>query len=211
MESGTRRERERTQREAEIVAAAERIFCEKGFESASMDEIASAAQFTKRTVYLYFKGKEELFFAAALNGFLKLFAALQAASPPGATGYQKILEGYRAYYVFYRENPGVFRMINEVGAVKSKAKTETPGLKELLRFDNELFRWVADNVAGGKADGSIREDLDPVMATFSIIFMMTGFFNQLSLNGKTFLDHFSLDPEEFSDYSMQLLLGSIRR
>jgi len=211
MDTETRRERERRVREAEIVAAAEQVFSSKGFEAASMDEIAAAAEFTKRTVYLYFENKEELFFAAALKGFEKLFAALQAASAEGSSGYRKLLDGSRAYYRFYREQPGTLRMIDEIGPVKKKAKAQTPRLKALMEFDNQLFRWVAGVVAEGKADGSIRQDVDALQATFSIIFMMTGFFNQLSLTGTTFLEHFSLDPEEFSAYSMRMLFESIRR
>lgn len=176
-----------------------------------MDEIATAAQFTKRTVYLYFENKEELFYAAALNGFRKLFEALKTSASSPSSGYDRLLNGSRAYYTFYREHPGTLRMIEEIGQVKKKSMTESPRLKNLMEFDNELFRWVASVISEGKADGSIREDIDSVKATFSVIFMMTGFFNQMSLTGTTFLSHFSLDPEEFCAYSMQMLLGSIRR
>ena len=46
-----------------IVLAAKRVFLEKGFQYATMDEIAAQAQTTKRTVYNHFKNKEELFHA----------------------------------------------------------------------------------------------------------------------------------------------------
>ncbi len=41
--------------------AAARVFAEKGFNKATVDEIAEAAEVAKGTVYYYFKGKEELF------------------------------------------------------------------------------------------------------------------------------------------------------
>ena len=46
----SRRERERLVRESEIIAAAEKLFIVKGFDNTTMDEIAKAAEFTKRTV-----------------------------------------------------------------------------------------------------------------------------------------------------------------
>ena len=46
----SRKERERLARESEIIAAAEKLFIAKGFESTTMDEIAEAAEFTRRTV-----------------------------------------------------------------------------------------------------------------------------------------------------------------
>ncbi|WP_369693305.1 helix-turn-helix domain-containing protein [Acetobacterium wieringae] len=41
------------------MAVAEKIFGQNGFESASMDEIALEAQFTKRTLYQYFENNGE--------------------------------------------------------------------------------------------------------------------------------------------------------
>ena len=46
---------------AAIVDAAQRIFLAKGFDGASMDAIALAANVSKRTVYNRFRSKEELF------------------------------------------------------------------------------------------------------------------------------------------------------
>jgi AcrR family transcriptional regulator len=51
----------RARKNAAIIAAAVQIFLKKGFESASMDEIASAAGVSKRTVYQHFANKEQLF------------------------------------------------------------------------------------------------------------------------------------------------------
>lgn len=211
MKNDARRERERLVREGEIIAAAEKIFSQKGFDEASMDEIALEAQFTKRTLYLYFENKEDLFFAAALNGFNKLFAYLQKASENEQTGFMKLLHGSRGYYQFYKDYPEILRLIGAIGPVKKKSKENSQRLKELMQIDNEMFEWVARVIAEGKADGSIRDDLDAVKVTFSIIFMMTGFFNQLSITGETFLKYVEQDPEEFSSYSMNLLFNSIKK
>ena len=211
MENITRRERERLTRESEIIAAAEKIFGLKGFEDASMDEIALEAQFTKRTLYFYFDSKEELYFAAALKGFKLLFNYLTDASIPAKTGFMKLVQGSRGYYRFARECPGTMRLICGIGQVKKKAVEGSQRLKELMTFDNEMFQWVAHVIEEGKGDGSIRNDLDSVKASFSIIFMMTGFFNQLSMTGETFLKHFALDLESFSNYSMNLLFDSMKK
>jgi AcrR family transcriptional regulator len=196
-------------REGEIVQAAEQVFGQKGFDGASMDEIALAAQFTKRTLYQYFPSKEELFYTAALRGFQALLASVEAASQDARTGIEKLRAGSRAYYRFSKEQPDAMRVIGEIGQVKKRTGTGSARLEELMRFDNEMFHWVARVIEAGKADGSVRGDLDAVKATFSIIFMMTGFFNQLALTGETFAAHFKLDAEEFSGYSMDLLFDSM--
>lgn len=55
-----------------IVAAARKTFLAKGFDAASMDQIALTAKVSKRTVYNRFRSKEELFAAAILETCRKL-------------------------------------------------------------------------------------------------------------------------------------------
>ena len=45
----------------QIIDGACRVFLERGFDAASMGEIARAARVSKGTLYVYFKSKEELF------------------------------------------------------------------------------------------------------------------------------------------------------
>jgi AcrR family transcriptional regulator len=56
-----RRERDRLLRRADLLQAAERVFADKGYHAASMEEIATAAEYGTGTVYLYFKDKEALY------------------------------------------------------------------------------------------------------------------------------------------------------
>ncbi|NMB83912.1 TetR/AcrR family transcriptional regulator [Candidatus Roizmanbacteria bacterium] len=51
-----------------IVRAAEKIFARDGFTSASIDDVAEAANIAKGTVYYHFRSKDELFFEIIDNG-----------------------------------------------------------------------------------------------------------------------------------------------
>jgi AcrR family transcriptional regulator len=59
-ETLSRREKQQRTRKALLEAAA-RLFCERGLEGASVDEVAQAAGYTKGAFYANFKSKEELF------------------------------------------------------------------------------------------------------------------------------------------------------
>lgn len=60
----TRRDRERQARSRAILDAALATFAEKGYEGATLDEVAESAEFAKGTLYNYFPGgKEEILFA----------------------------------------------------------------------------------------------------------------------------------------------------
>ena len=53
--------RRKQARPGEILDAALRVFAEKGYAAARMEDIAARAGVTKGTIYLYFSGKEEVF------------------------------------------------------------------------------------------------------------------------------------------------------
>ncbi|WAC25864.1 TetR/AcrR family transcriptional regulator [Ancylobacter sp. SL191] len=51
----------------EVIEGARRVFFDKGFDGASMDEVARAAGVSKATIYAHFSSKDELFEALVLS------------------------------------------------------------------------------------------------------------------------------------------------
>jgi AcrR family transcriptional regulator len=62
-----RKQREKERRREDIIVAARKIFSAKGFNSATMEEIATEAELSPGTLYLYFKNKEELHTSLSIN------------------------------------------------------------------------------------------------------------------------------------------------
>ena len=54
---------DKEEKRCDIARASIDLFCEKGIQHTSIDEIAKSAGVAKGTVYLYFKNKEEIIFA----------------------------------------------------------------------------------------------------------------------------------------------------
>jgi len=61
MGTAERRQREKKQREEQIQEAAVKVLLEKGFNGATIEGIAKAAELSPGTIYLYFKNKEDLY------------------------------------------------------------------------------------------------------------------------------------------------------
>lgn len=62
-----RKEREKEKRRQQIMVAAKRVFSAKSFNKATMEDIATEAELSPGTIYLYFKNKEELFASLSLR------------------------------------------------------------------------------------------------------------------------------------------------
>src|SRR3954464_9622571 len=69
----------RAVREAQMVAAAERLFAEHGYHGVSMDQIAAASGITKPMLYDYFCSKEGLFLARPARARGGLFEGIGGA------------------------------------------------------------------------------------------------------------------------------------
>jgi AcrR family transcriptional regulator len=211
MNNLTRRDREKSLREEEIISAAEKIFCLKSFDEASMDEIAKEAQFTKRTLYQYFESKEDLYRAVVLKGFSRMFSFLSEMSDNEQTGYIRIQQSCSYLYQFYKDNPQLFRVISSWGYIKNKFTIEDKNSNVLTQFKDNILQPIVRMIEDGKADGSINAYIDSEKTALSLFFLMTGFLNQLSITSGTFADYFSLNIDSLSIYTVDLLLGTLRQ
>ncbi|MCM2475848.1 TetR/AcrR family transcriptional regulator [Rhizobium sp. CG5] len=64
-----------------ILAAAERVFVDQGYGASTMEEIARAAEMSKKTLYQYFTDKESLFAALLQSDVMPDFPEVPADGP----------------------------------------------------------------------------------------------------------------------------------
>jgi AcrR family transcriptional regulator len=74
------RERKRAETHARIQDAGMKLFFDKGFEATTLDEVAEAADVSRRTLLNYFGSKEEIVFSAKA-GFPQMVADAVTARP----------------------------------------------------------------------------------------------------------------------------------
>jgi len=77
------RERKKALTRAAIVQTAQRLFEERGFDNVTVAEIADAANVSVKTLFVYFRAKEDLAFAD--NRLIDEIIAALVARPPGTT------------------------------------------------------------------------------------------------------------------------------
>lgn len=93
------RERRLERTRALLLDAAEEVFAEKGFTSASLDDIARSAGYTKGAIYKHFETKEDLFLAVSDRYWRRYFEnfaeVLSAATEVGASELDAIAQRWR--------------------------------------------------------------------------------------------------------------------
>jgi len=100
-----RKEREKERRRQQIIVAAKRVFSEKGFNKATMEDIAHEAELSPGTLYLYFKNKEELYASLSLRILQYLHIRVEHVNKEDLAAEQKMDALVEAMYDVYAFDP----------------------------------------------------------------------------------------------------------
>jgi AcrR family transcriptional regulator len=148
-----------------ILEAARRVFAERGYDGATMDHIAAAANMTKGAVYHHFKNKKDLFWILSerrLNQQMNLANA--AALPEGTTAEQGLLLLFKGVLEGLVAEPGWTRLHFEI-----LSRTRDPDTAKLFqRHDDYLINRIALDIAAAQKNDEYRADIAPEAMAFLI-------------------------------------------
>lgn len=149
-----------------ILDAARRIFAQRGYDGATMDEIAAAANMTKGAVYHYFDNKRELFWILSERRLNQQISLANSAVVPAG---QSASEGLELLFSTVMESlvadPGWTRLHFEILSRTRDAETA-----ELFRrTDSYLTNRIAADIAAAQAAGTFRQGVEPEAMAFVIV------------------------------------------
>jgi len=142
-----------------------RVFADRGYEGASMDDVARAAGITKASIYHHVSGKEALLERGLSRALDALFAVLDL--PDARTG--SALERLR--FIVRNVSETTLDRLPELSVlfrVRGSSKIVRDALERRRRFD----RVVTDLLVEAQREGSVRADLDARLAA-RLIFGMS--------------------------------------
>ncbi len=141
-----------------VLNVAVRVFNERGFEGTSMEDLARALGVTKSAIYHHYSGKAELLRQSldrALDGLFAVTREPEATTGPAVDRLEHVLRGAVAVLVERLEH------VTLLLRLRGNTEVERRALERRREFD----RFVGDLVRAGMADGDIRPDIDPAVAS----------------------------------------------
>lgn len=205
-----RQKREKNRRKEEMVEAAELLFFSRGFEETSMDQIAEAAEFSKRTLYKYFPSKEELISAIALRGLLILKDLMikkiskeknsidQAYALAGA-----FIEFYNDYHNYHKAKIYFLRNIEKQNGTGENTR-------KCRRLISDLQEILVEIINQGIKDGSFRSDLDRIKTAATVAATINGVV-MLSSEARVLNKEFHVSYEEILNQGIEMMVEYIRK
>ena len=154
-----RREANKREKLARIRQAAKHVFLEKGFEAATVREIAVGADVAFGTLFLYAKNKQDLLLLIFEEEFLRIAERASAKADPAAPFLEQVVAFLAEFFDFFCATPALSRdMLKEVtfstgGIVAARVRA---GVQDV---QPHLARLVARAQAEGQVSSGISPDL----------------------------------------------------
>lgn len=192
-----------------ILLAARHLFESKGIASTTMDDIAKQADYSKSTLYVYFKSKDEILNTILYDQMVCLKNLLQEC----LDGYHDFSSCYRAIckelIAFEHRSPIYYELLLGTINFHKESCMEQPILGELYRVGEEINEIVAQMLQNGIAEQIVRAD---ILVIPTVLYLWSGISETIRFanNKKEYLqERFSMSKEEYMEYCFSLLIKSV--
>lgn len=182
----------------QIIDIATAEFVEKGLAGARIDEIAGKA--TKRKIYYYFEGKDELYRAVLERAYRRVRASEDAVDVESGTAVESLRRLIEHDVRYHSEHPELVRLVMNENIYRAEHLKQIAALQTSNRRVIDLLAGI---IARGEAEGSFRRGIDPVDLHLNMTAL--AFYNVS--NQFTFAHNFGIDmtsPEAIARRATQV-------
>ena len=208
---GRRKKEPRSVHRENIATAASCLFMKNGFSATTMNDIAAEAGYSKATLYVYFKNKEEIIGFLVLSSMKKLCSCItNALQNENSTRkcYDTICNGLVKYE---KEFPYYFRIVLEKIKIDFESTEYLPEEKETYEVGESIREMMINFLKSGIEKGDLKDNLEIEPTFFSFWGMLAGVIQLASSKEKYIESTMGLTKEQFLQYSFDMLYSSIAK
>ena len=203
-----RKEREKELRSESIIDAAERIFFDKGFEHATMNDVAEEAELSKGALYLYFHSKNELCMAILQRSLLILKGIFELLRDnKEQTGIEKFPKLATLFINFTKRYPNHYDSLLSYREHRENCPATGKIIKSTIEENKNINNIISDIIKAGQTDKTIKKNIDAEKLSLALWGNFTGIMPSSILSEKATLN---FSPQNIIEYHFELLLNAIR-
>jgi AcrR family transcriptional regulator len=193
-----------------IIAAAKELFDAKGVEATSMDEIAAKAQYSKSTVYVYFSGKEDIYYSIVSQHINRLYEGIADILNQQKVYKNRYFSICNLLAAFYEQYPMYSDYIFAKVSVNPADFERLPVLKTIFETSekiNELMAAMLKEDSEGGGDKNARTAPAGLVFWSSISSIIT-----YSAGKDQYLqEQMGMSREDFLKFGFNLLFQGLKR
>jgi AcrR family transcriptional regulator len=156
----------RRRRSPEIIAAAARVFAERGYHGATTQDIADVLGIRQASLYYYFSSKEGALEVVCLQGVEDFFEAAKAIAKEPSTAAERLKSLINSHLIPLIDRSDFMKVfLNERQHLPAESR------RKIGKWSRGLERIYEDVLKEGVRTGEFRADLDTRVATLAILGM----------------------------------------
>lgn len=191
-----------------ILGAAKELFDLKGVEKTTMDDIAALADYSKSTIYVYFKSKEDIYNSIVENYIDILIGEMSVCintDKDFEDSYYKLCE---CLVNFEERYPGYYAsLMGEDKLTNSRKKSSAKGLV----LNSGISEVIAKLLTKGIDNKTLRSDIDVKPTVLYVWSAISGIIRVADKKETVFYEGLNMDKEEYLRYSFRTFYESLAR
>jgi AcrR family transcriptional regulator len=215
-----RREEEKELRRRAILDAARRVVGRDGVEKATMGRVAREARLSRALLYFYFRDQDDLWWALVSEGLSRLGDYFREAARRADDGLDALERIGWAYVRLSREHPVEWELLahKEVQDLAAEdGQTEEAPHDELRdhraaceRLGSGIHQLMAEQVARGVEDGSVRADVgDPLTTALALWGATHGLLQIARMKESMLAGGYGISPDDYLEHGIRMLTRSM--
>jgi len=204
-----RKEREKEHRKEDILDAAQKVFFEKGLATATMDEIAEAAELSKGTLYLYYKSKEDMYLGVMMRGMEELHTEFERIGLSNISTVEKMVKLGEAYKEHFYKHRKFFRMTNFLQSPQFHKQVSDEMKQSCDAEGQKVWNVIHSILQHGVKEGLLRSDFNPIEIGVILWSNTTALLSRIDNEGESWKIRFNIDLEHTLELSNRLLFEAI--
>ena len=188
-----------------ILTSAEIVFENKGYEAASVDDIAFKAGISKSTIYVYFKSKK-LIWDSIICGYMEQLLEFAKKASKDNYGFEKryyqlcfdIADKFEEHPLFYKAAFGNVFM-----------ESDQEVYKKIYDVTEQTHEAIAAFIRSGIDEGVVKKDLDVYPAVIMMWSSISGIISTALDKEKYLKLRFNMTKKEYLKKAFKVLLDGI--
>jgi AcrR family transcriptional regulator len=151
-------------RHDELIQITSEVFAEKGFEGASLQDIADGFGILKGSLFHYIQSKDDLLYEIIKGVYVGAEDSIWAIAKDDDTATNRLHRLIIAYVTYIADHqPSVTVWLHDLNSLEASRR------KEIAAFEERDRNRLSDLIAEAQREGSIPEDSDLQILTFALL------------------------------------------
>lgn len=192
-----------------ILDASRSLFREHEPEQTTMDDIAKAADYSKATLYVYFKNKDEIYHTILLERMKEIHQQMIDVLSRENRAMHQYVGICLVLSKFYEESPSQFDHMMEIMVADTELREKSLIMGKLNQMGEDIIATVGVVIQNGIIEGVFREDIPELASSLIYWSSLSGIIEIANKKSIYIRRRTGMSKEEFLKFGFRVMLRSV--